>query len=223
MKKFLLLFLTLSGCIGEDIVFDEVSTEIRLTNPLISLEISTSYQFEYMLLNNVGEEVTPDELIWQSSDESILTIDADGLALAVDYGSVIITFTATLGESMTSSTFEFEITDETIITRTERSGVLKSTSSYTLVGNFDLSEEGDNLLLTFESNYVADTGLPGLYVYLSNNPNSITNAHEIGLVTKFSGAHNYTISGVDLYDYSYVLYFCKPFNVRVGDGEIKDN
>jgi len=223
MKKILIILLTLSGCIGEDIVFDEVSSEIRLTNPLVSLEISTSYQFEYMLLNNVGEEVIPDELIWQSSDESILTIDADGLALAVDYGSVIITFTAMLGESITASTFEFEITDETVITRTERFGVLKSTSSYTLEGDFDLSEEGDNLLLTFESNYVADTGLPGLYVYLSNNPNSITNAYEIGVVTKFSGAHSYTISGVDLYDYSYVLYFCKPFNVRVGDGEIKDN
>ena len=69
---------------------------------------------------------------------------------------------------------------------------------------------------------VADDGLPGLYVYLSNNPNSVSGALEIGPVEVFEGAHDYTISGLDITTYAYVLYFCKPFNVKVGHGDIEE-
>ena len=65
------------------------------------------------------------------------------------------------------------------------------------------------------------TSLPGLYVYLTNNPSTVNNAYEIGRVETFNGAHSYRISGVGLNEYDYLLYWCKPFSVKVGDGEIK--
>lgn len=58
-------------------------------------------------------------------------------------------------------------------------------------------------------------------MYLTNNPNSIANAYEIGEVTIFDGAHSFELDAneVGLTDFDFVLYFCKPFNVKVGDGQ----
>ena len=41
-------------------------------------------------------------------------------------------------------------------------------------------------------------------------------------VTVFSGAHSYQIvnAGIDITTYDYLLYYCKPFVVKVGDGKI---
>lgn len=113
-----------------------------------------------------------------------------------------------------------EALDE-VISETKQ-GTLGSTSSYTLAGDFVLTKDGNNLNLSFADNYRADTSLPGLYVYLSNNPNSIASAFEIASVTTFTGAHDYTIPNAGLNDYVFVLYFCKPFNVKVGHGQILD-
>lgn len=79
-----------------------------------------------------------------------------------------------------------------------------------------------NLDVSIKNNYRASTSLPGLYVYLSNNPNSINGAKEIGRVRIFNGAHNYQISNTGINDYKYILYWCKPFSVKVGHGEINN-
>ena len=41
-------------------------------------------------------------------------------------------------------------------------------------------DESDELILSFAENYKTDDVLPGLYVYLTNNPNTINGALEIG-------------------------------------------
>jgi len=42
-------------------------------------------------------------------------------------------------------------------------------------------------------------------------------------VVTFDGAHDYILDdNVGLFDYNYLVYFCKPFNVKVGDGEISE-
>ena len=46
------------------------------------------------------------------------------------------------------------------------------------------------------------------------------NAFEIGRVATFSGVHSYTIPNKGINDYNYIVYFCKPFNVKVGHGQI---
>ena len=107
-----------------------------------------------------------------------------------------------------------------MVSNPERTGSLQTTSSYLLEGDFVLSEIDGILTLSFASNYKASTALPGLYVYLTNNPNTTSGAYEIGKVTDFNGVHTYTLpSSIGIMDYDYVLYFCKPFNVKVGDGQ----
>ena len=103
----------------------------------------------------------------------------------------------------------------------ERSGAIRTTSSYLLEGSFTLRQDGNDIVLEFADNYRASTSLPGLYVYLTNNPSTSNNAFEIGRVETFEGAHSYRISGVGLNDYDYLLYWCKPFSVKVGDGEME--
>lgn len=225
----LVLFLPLlTGCIGDDIVDDYVAPQIRITNPVAEIEAGTSYQFIISFLNNVGisEDVSP---VWSSSDPSVMTVDQSGLATGVMEGDVQVSvaYTDEFGETAQRS-YDLEIGASTVVVEEpmSRVGRVETTTFYDLTGGFVLEElpeqaPGD-LRLIFGDDYVADDGLPGLYVYLSNNPNSTSGAHEIARVEVFQGTHEYIISGVDLNEFRYVLYFCKPFNVKVGDGLIEE-
>lgn len=223
MKKLRFLFpFLLFGCISEDIVLDEVDPIVQFTNPISSLEVNTFYQFEYMFLDDVGATIDPISVSWLSSDEALLTVDDNGLVRGLNNGTVTLSISAILNELAADTSISFDITgDATMTSMTERTGSVQTTSSYVLKGDFALSANDDDLFLAFGADYVADNGLPGLFVYLSNNPNTIAGAHEIGAVTTFSGAHEYDISNVNLFDYNYVLYYCKPFNVKVGHGTIQ--
>lgn len=215
-----ILTLALASCIGDDIVDDVVEPSIRITNPLVEMEIGTEYQFEVQYINAAGE-VENRDYGWTTSDPEIMTVDWTGLATAVEYGTVTIgvhTPTSPLVETF----IEIEVTDQTV-EQPMRTGTLNSTSSYTLQGDFVLSEEGSGLRLTFDSNYLASSSLPGLEVYLTNNPSTTAGAYELGPVSVFSGSHFYDIpEDVTLFEYSHVLYFCAPFNVKVGDGAFVD-
>ena len=108
-------------------------------------------------------------------------------------------------------------------TITSYSGNLETKSGYTLEGTFSLSKTEDGLLLELGEDYLASSTLPGLYVYLSNNTNTTAQAYEIGAVSVFSGAHSYQLpTSIGLMDYQYILYWCKPFNVKVGEAKIYD-
>ncbi|TXF88572.1 hypothetical protein FUA23_13980 [Neolewinella aurantiaca] len=226
--KFLLSLLPVilfTACIGEDIVDDYVQPVIRIQNIASSIEQGTSHQFGQQFINNVGqmEEVAGN---WSSADPEILSISETGLATGLAEGQTTITlsYTDEFGETASASE-AVEVGPSTVIIEEPmmKSGTVSTTSSYDLTGQFTLSEipDSEDLQLTFGGDYIADDGLPGLYVYLSNNPNSSSGALEIGAVQVFSGAHEYTISGADLESYAYVLYFCKPFNVKVGHGAIE--
>ena len=215
------VFLGMASCIGDDFVIDNRDPEVRITTLLESLEVNTSFQFEYMYLNEVGnQESLP--VTWSSSDDSIATVSADGLVTGVSVGDVTITAEVDNGTQVVSDSVSLTVGMSTEVSNVELSGTIRTTSSYKLRGSFTLSEIDDNnLSLSFGDDYCSSSALPGLYIYLSNNRNTIANAFEIGEVTDFDGAHEYEINGVGLMDYSFIVYFCKPFNVKVGDGEIQ--
>ena len=101
-------------------------------------------------------------------------------------------------------------------------GTIKSTSGYKLTGSYEYSfNSSEQLSLNIAEDYEASSALPGLYIYLSNNPNSTAEAYEIGAVTVFKGKHSYTLpDSIKINDFKYILYWCKPFNVKVGDATI---
>ncbi len=81
-----------------------------------------------------------------------------------------------------------------------KSETIITTSSYLLEGSFIISEilNSQNLDLSIADNYKASASLPALYIYLSNNPNSISEALELGKVTVFKGVLNYIIENTEL-------------------------
>ena len=123
---------------------------------------------------------------------------------------------------LVSDTTQVTVADTTVVGGDDqKAGSIRTTSSYLLEGDFTITQSEGNLVIQFASNYKASRSLPGLYVYLSNNPNSTSDAKEIGAVTVFEGVHSYTVPGIGLEDYTYLLYYCKPFRVKVGDGKIE--
>ncbi len=217
------VFLTiLSSCIGDDVIDDAVEPIVRIENLIDSIQVGTDYQFEASFLNNVGKpESVP--LSWSSSDSDVVSITDDGTASALNPGSVIITVFAQTSASTFEESFDLNVgaSTTTVVQPTSRSGVIRTTSSYDLTGDFTIEEVDGSLVVNIAENYRASTALPGLYVYLTNNPNTIAGALEIGAVEVFEGAHAYSLASVGLNDYNHILYYCKPFNVKVGDGEIQ--
>lgn len=228
MKKLHLSFIFITlvfllNCIGEDIRFDAVPEEIRFLNPIDSIAVSETYQLNVTYFNNIGE---PEEatIVWASENALIASVNSSGLVTGISEGSTNITATVISNSNQTiENIINITITMDSVTQNTDvKSGTIASTSSYLLQGGFTLSEinNSNNLQLTIDSDYRASTSLPGLYLYLSNNPNSINGALEIGAVSVFQGAHSYTIQNTGINDFSYLLYWCKPFSVKVGDGRI---
>ena len=214
----LLLVMILYACIGDDIIDDRVPAQLRITNPIDSLKSGDTYQLDYMYTNIIGVEESA-EVDYTSSDESIATVSNTGLLTGVAGGDVTISLAADSEDGRLVATLPLNVGSVTVASSTERTGTVQTTSSYILQGGFRLYEDRADLKLAFDSNWKTTNALPGLYVYLTNNRNSNANAFEIGEVTVFDGAHEYTIpSGAGVNDYSHVLFYCKPFGIKVGDG-----
>ena len=79
-----------------------------------------------------------------------------------------------------------------------------------------------HLVISFADDFVADTRLPRLVLYLTNNPNSPAGGKLLGNVETFSGAHEIMVEGVGLFDYNYLFYYEAPFRIKIGHGEIGD-
>lgn len=231
MSRILLFFsvlsvLVVSSCIKDDFLEDFVQPELRLTITIDSLNVDSTFTFDASFFNNIGQNEAV-ALDWSSSDESVVAINDQGVARGVGEGSATITvsYFDPLENITVENSSNIVITTVFIAPPEEpelrsKDGVIMTTTFYTLEGDFTFNEEEDGVTIDIADNYRASTGLPGFYVYLSNNRNSIAGALEIGEVTTFNGAHSYTIPEVGFEDYSFIVYFCKPFNVKVGDAEL---
>ncbi len=216
----LIVLLSIHACIGDDILDDAVPESVTITAAVDTIGKGDAFQFEARFFNNIGvEEFRP--VKWASSAPALLAIDQNGLATGLEKGTAIITAEVEIpGKPAVSDAVEVVIAEKTSTgTGDQRTGKLKATSNYTLTGDFTMEKQGADLILSLAADFKASSSLPGLYVYLSNNPNSIAGALEIGLTKTFEGAHSYTIPGnIGLNDYAHLLYYCKPFNVKVGEG-----
>ena len=228
MKKqvFIFLFLAtlISSCIQDDIIFDTVAETLRISNPIDTLGLGDTFQLETRFTNNIGE-VAEANIQWSSSAPDIINVDNTGLLSGLSQGNAEIFAEVTLPDNrFVADTLPILVADQTTTVEVlNRSGAIKTTTFYTLEGDFEITQVGDDLNIEFASNYEASRSLPGLYVYLTNNPNTVNGALEIGRVEVFQGVHSYLVEDVDIKEYDYLFYFCKPFRVKVGDGLIQDN
>lgn len=229
------------GCVGEDFINDYVDPSLRITNPILEIREGSSYQFNVQFFDESGTKVAQPNLSWSVSPPNALTILQDGTITAVTAEQTTLSVSTTgLQDNTVQATTQFNITvapgevsNPTTDTSTDTSGVvvatpfyegqIRSTSSYLLEGNYRYEHNGEHILITIDNSYQADTALPGLYIDMGNNPNTTAGAYEIGPVTIFQGAHEYSLpSTIELMDYQYILYWCKPFNVKVGGAKLFD-
>ncbi len=218
-----LLSTVYSACIGTDYIEDAVEPELRITTQVEALGVGDSFQLEASYFNQVGlpEEVS---VGWESSAPELVEVSPLGLVRARAAGTAVLR--ASFVGEMFQASDSLELTVDSVgapTTMPTRGGRLATQSSYELTGTFSLdrSEDETGITIRLAADYVADDGLPGLYLYLTNNPSSVAGAYEIGAVTVFEGAHEYEVADVDVDQYAYLLYYCKPFSVRVGSGEIR--
>jgi len=226
MKNLLALLLLAStafvSCIQDDLIEDFVEPVLRLINTPSEIEINTEAQLTFNYFNNVGASasITP---TWTSSDTDIITVSTEGKINAIAEGNATITISYKDDANDLTESRLITVVSTPVDEPTEpdsKDGSISTTSSYKLQGDFQINKGDGEIIITFNANYSASRALPGLFVYLSNNRNSTANALEIAAVEVFDGAHEYRIPNVGLEDFSHLLYFCKPFNVKVGDGKI---
>ncbi|WP_165731880.1 Ig-like domain-containing protein [Polaribacter sp. 20A6] len=196
-----------------------IDERISINNPIEELNISNTHQYTTTYTNSSGETENT-AITWQSSNTNVLTVSNTGLITAIAPGEAVITVT------VNSSNNTLTTQDSVIVignTTQEKTGTLKTSSSYELRGDFTLKEipNTNDLELTIDENYKASDRLPGLYLYFTNNINTVANAKEIQKVTVFEGAHTYIIKNTGINDFTHLLYWCKPFGVDVGNGETK--
>jgi electron transfer DM13 len=152
-----------------------------------------------------------------SSNGQVLTVTQDGVLEGISVG--VATITAQRNE--VQSSVDIMVSPGETVIMNERIADIMTTSSYPLTGTAILRIDSVNHSLDFLEDFSTTSSLPGLYVYLTNNPNSLNNALEIGAVEKFNGAQTYSVPDtVQLFTYRYVLFYCKPFTVKVGDGAL---
>lgn len=210
------------SCIGDDFIDDFIEAELRIDNAIDTIGIDTEYQLETSFFNNIGKQENI-AATWISETPSIVSVTPSGLARGIESGSATLIATVEAAGVTTTKSIEIVVGEATtaVVEGTKRTGSLRTTSSYLLEGNFILEKNGQVLTLTVDETFKATTALPGLHVYLSNNPNSVADAFDIAEVKVFDGLQTYTLpNSIGLNDFNYVLYYCKPFNVKVGDGEM---
>ena len=204
---------------SDEFTVNTIGEMMSINNPLNKLMVGETHQYTTTYTDNTGQNKDV-SVSWSSSNEAIASINQEGFLTATNIGEVTIkaSYTNANGEEILD-TNTFSIQGKAVNTK---SGTIRSTSSYELTGTFMLSEipGTNNLELKIENNYKASTSLPGLYLYLTNNPNTIANAKKIQKVAVFNGAHSYIIENTSINEFSHLLYWCKPFSVKVGDGEI---
>lgn len=216
----LLAIVSLQSCIGDDFVQDFVEPQIRISQAPTSIAAGESFQIESTFFNSVGQQQSI-PLSYSSSNTEVFTVDDTGLVMALNEGMADLTITADFEGETYEEVLSLAVSEETVVANESRSGTIATTSSYALSGSFTIEKTDAGVVINIAADYNASTALPGLYVYLTNNKNTSAGALEIARVTVFEGSHSYEVSGVGLDDFSHILYFCKPFNVKVGDGAIQ--
>lgn len=109
-----------------------------IANPLQSLGINETHQFEARYLNNIGRQENV-EVRWSAQDGTVLSIDGEtGLATALQAGETTITVSTLTPPDSLATTTTLQVTGETVSAVKAGSGSINTTSSYKLRGYFNL-------------------------------------------------------------------------------------
>ncbi|MEM1134807.1 MAG: DM13 domain-containing protein [Bacteroidota bacterium] len=207
--------LMLTACIGTDILEEEIFPErVQITTFANSIKVGENFKFEAVFFGATGE-IEDVSLTWGTADENVINVAQNGEATALAEGmTYVIVNVGDIRDSVAVTAG-----GETVVTDGQRTGEFVGLNNYSVEGNFSMELVGTTTVrLNFSENFRVSNG-PGLYVYLSNNDNSVSGGLELGKLSATSGAQSYEFDQPDLFNaYSYVIIYCKPFGVPFGRG-----
>ncbi|WP_010135277.1 Ig-like domain-containing protein [Ochrovirga pacifica] len=147
-------------------------------------------------------------LEWTSSNPSVASIDsASGLVTAKSAGNTRITVAVNDNGSLLTDTTELSV----VATQSKQASL---SGSYGLTGTVTFTSSS----LEFSEDFGVRSA-PGGYFYLSNNPNSISAAVKVGgQVTERTGTWSITLDNININNYTYIIFWCDPFDVYLGGG-----
>lgn len=136
----------------------------------------------------------------------------------IDYLAVVLILLLSLSllvgcEKEPVSPIENPVGNNVEVVNTQEVGVFSG--SYNLQGTFSVDGTGIHVNDDYQG-----TTAPGPVWYLSNSNKSIQGGVRIGSANKSSGRH--TIATTQALDYEYLILWCDPFSVFIGNGKLKD-
>jgi len=204
------------GLTSNEITVFVVNSEDEIAQIILSIS-STMLQVEESLIvmaeaqNVRGEQISDVDFSWTSSNPDVATIDQSGNLTTLSEGMSVITAAA----NDISSSFTVMVGD--LVTR---AGLFNGLNGYSVSGDVNLIEEENGLMLELGSNFSASNG-PELYVYLSNNSNSISGGFEVSELRKNSGSDLYEIDeSITIDQFNHVIIYCKPFGLAFGSASL---
>ncbi|GGF78866.1 Ig-like domain-containing protein [Wenyingzhuangia marina] len=227
---FLLFFIGLNSCIQEDIVNDRVPEELRIISSVNALKVGDVVKLHASYFNNIGEKESK-TVVWETSNPTVLSIDefTTNITAKAEGTATITVKTIGVSGELTDSEIIMVVKDDVVVIPSEntKKGTITPTESYDASGDFEVIKTTNGIQIILANNYVADESLPGFALFLTNNPNSLVNALQIDAYDDADGAHykgafTYSVNGVGLNDYQYLVQWCRPFSILVGKATITD-
>lgn len=169
-----------------------------------------SQQFAATAYNINNQIISGRPVTFNSSNSSVATVGANGLATAQSVGTTSITATIDGIESLPATL---------AVSSSSRTGTFATRpgSGHPVRGTATLARQsGGGLVLSFGSDF-ASAGGPDVRVYLSATNTVGAGSLDLGRLQRLSGAQSYVLpSNVQLTTYDWVIIHCVPFNITFG-------
>ena len=217
--------------LGSSIYSDTITIDVyveptlSISNPTSDIVEGTSYDFNFDFTGEDGQSATPDSVTWNSSDTDVLTIDNDGVVTTVSTGTSTITVTVTYQNQSYSENFNFSVNADSNTNQNTERFTGSISGSYGLKGSYEVSADGDDLLIELKDDFSINNSLPDGALYLTNASGRIT-----GTVKQiwrgrshYNGPRTYRVENTGLKEFQYIVIWCVNFNVHVGTTKLFDN
>ncbi|CAD5253862.1 MULTISPECIES: DM13 domain-containing protein [unclassified Imperialibacter] len=186
---------------------------IKITGEAMRVEAGESVDLNAFVYNSADVTIDDIEVTWSSTDPAIASVDNEGLVLGVADGTTNIIASA---DGVNSEPYQIIVGGEFGV----RTGSFVGKGGYNVSGDVRVSILDSNALqVSLQDNFNSNNG-PGLFVYLSNQDNSVAGGKELAALASTTGPSSYRADGVAIDDYKYVIILCKPFNVVFGLAEL---
>ena len=196
---------------------ENAAASVDISVSKTSLNIGESLPITYIIKNINDEPITTSTIQWQSSNESVVTIMADGTLSAVGNGTATV---VGIADGVYSNEIKFTVSGTLMGTFVPQGGYLAS-------GTATLKTESGNLILEFSSDFTTSFAL-GTYIYLANSiisgPAVQSGGIELGQIS-MNGMHSWNVTqlfpGTTASQYQYVVILCKPANLLFGYAQLQ--